>query len=112
VAELKGLVQQQDALNAGLQQRVQTAGEAEARAKVSHHSLLLSHHTQRAALNCHLSHCHKAKSDARDCPFLSGVLHAVQAVLTCKRKYCSWGLLRVCAMATRCQPAWHLAQQT
>ncbi|DBB06613.1 hypothetical protein WJX77_004467 [Trebouxia sp. C0004] len=34
VAELKGLVQQQDALNAGLQQRVQTAGEAEARAKV------------------------------------------------------------------------------
>ncbi|DBA99806.1 TPA: hypothetical protein ACH3X3_012345 [Trebouxia sp. C0006] len=34
VAELKGLVQQQDALNAGLQQRVQTASEAEARAKV------------------------------------------------------------------------------
>ena len=45
VAELKGLVQQQDALNAGLQQRVQTASEAEARAKVSHHSLLLSLHT-------------------------------------------------------------------
>lgn len=50
VAELKGLVQQQDALNAGLQQRVQTAGEAEARAKVSHHSLLPSLHTQLAAL--------------------------------------------------------------
>jgi hypothetical protein len=45
VAELKGLVQQQDALNAGLQQRIQTAGEAEARAKVSNLSHLLSHHT-------------------------------------------------------------------
>ncbi len=43
VAELKGLVQQQDALNAGLQQRVQTASEAEARAKVSHLSHLLSY---------------------------------------------------------------------
>lgn len=34
VGQLKGLVQQQDALNTNLQQRVQTAGEAEARAKV------------------------------------------------------------------------------
>ncbi|KAA6423684.1 MAG: hypothetical protein FRX49_06255 [Trebouxia sp. A1-2] len=34
VAELKGLVQHQDALNAGLQQRVQSGSEAEARAKV------------------------------------------------------------------------------
>lgn len=35
VSQLKGLVQQQDALNAVLQQRVQTSGEAESRAKVS-----------------------------------------------------------------------------
>ena len=34
VSQLKGLVQQQDALNAALQQRVQTAGEAESRAQV------------------------------------------------------------------------------
>ena len=42
VNHLKGLVQQQDALNAALQQRVQTAGEAEGRAKVPHgrHSYL------------------------------------------------------------------------
>lgn len=72
VAELKGLVQQQDALNAGLQQRVQTAGEAEARAKVSHHSLLLSLHTQLAALNCHLSHCHEATSGALTARFCLG----------------------------------------
>lgn len=35
VSQLKGLVQQQDALNAVLQQRVQTSGEAESRAKVA-----------------------------------------------------------------------------
>ena len=35
VAELKGLVQQQDALNATLQQRVHSAAEAESRAKVT-----------------------------------------------------------------------------
>lgn len=39
VGELKGMVLQQDALNTGLQQRVQTAGEAEARAKVPCRSL-------------------------------------------------------------------------
>ena len=34
VGELRGLVQQQDALNATLQQRVHSAAEAESRAKV------------------------------------------------------------------------------
>lgn len=44
VSQLTGLVQQQDALNAVLKQRVQATGEAESRAKVPS-VILLSHRT-------------------------------------------------------------------
>lgn len=57
VSQLKGLVQQQDALNAVLQQRVQTAGEAESRAKVPPDHFAVLQSTMLPARSCKACTC-------------------------------------------------------